>query len=106
MRCPVRGLQLFDLESVPACRLGGSSPIGTQEVIVLVEVFTSPGCSSCSRARAELRDRVAEMDDGRVRWCEANILDEFDHAVDLGAWPPMSRCGIAMRAGPIVWAGR
>ena len=49
-----------------------------------VEVFTSPGCGSCGCAKDQLRDLVTEMDDGRLRWREVNILDDIDHAVDLG----------------------
>jgi len=49
-----------------------------------VEVFTSPGCGKCGRAKDQLRDLVTEMGDGRVRWREVNILDDIDYAVDLG----------------------
>lgn len=49
-----------------------------------IEVFTSPGCGKCGRARERLRELVTAMADDRVSWREFNILDDIDHAVDLG----------------------
>ena len=49
-----------------------------------VEVFTSPGCGKCGRAKDQLRDLVAEIGNGDVDWREVNILDDIDYAVDLG----------------------
>ncbi len=49
-----------------------------------VEVFSSPGCSKCAHARTVLERMAAELGEGAIEWREVNILDEMDHAVDLG----------------------
>ena len=49
-----------------------------------LELFSSPGCGKCGRAKDTLRDLVAEMGKDRIQWREVNILDEIDYAVDLG----------------------
>jgi len=49
-----------------------------------IEIFTSPGCGKCGHAKNQLRELVATLGDGRVHWREVNILDDIDHAVDLG----------------------
>jgi len=51
---------------------------------VQVEIFTSPGCGECGHAKDQLRDLVAEIGNGRLCWREVNILDDIDHAVDVG----------------------
>jgi len=51
---------------------------------VQVEIFTSPGCGKCGRAKEQLRALVAEMADDRMHCREVNILDDIDYAVDLG----------------------
>ncbi|HHB12366.1 MAG TPA: glutaredoxin [Chromatiales bacterium] len=51
---------------------------------VEVEVFTSPGCGKCGRAKDVLREMALELGPDRVRWREVNVLDELDHAVSLG----------------------
>lgn len=48
-----------------------------------VELFTSPGCGQCAEAGAALR-AVAEQAVPAVEWREVNVLDELDHAVQLG----------------------
>jgi len=73
---------LLDLEPTPGCRLI-INPIPVHpEANVQVEVFTSPGCGQCGRAKDQLREIVAGI--GNVRWHEVNIVDDIDHAVDLG----------------------
>jgi hypothetical protein len=54
--------------------------------MILVEIFSTPGCGKCAQARAALK-AVAESV-GAVRWREVNILDELDYAVDLGVLSP------------------
>ena len=49
-----------------------------------VEVFTSPGCGKCGRAKEVLRDVARELGENRVHWREVNVLEELDHAVALG----------------------
>ena len=48
-----------------------------------LEVFTSPGCSKCGRAKARLRDQVDAIGNG-VHWREVDVVDKIDHSVDLG----------------------
>jgi len=48
-----------------------------------VEVFYSPGCQECAAAQASLKAAAQEAN-ARVEWCELNVLDEFDYAVELG----------------------
>ena len=48
-----------------------------------VEVFSSPGCGKCGRAKDVLRAIVQEMGD-EIEWREVNILEELDYAVRLG----------------------
>lgn len=49
-----------------------------------VEVFSSPGCTKCARARETLRALAEELGAGRIQWREVNILEELDHAVEAG----------------------
>lgn len=51
---------------------------------IQVEVFTSPGCGKCGRAKAVLRELVQELGADRIRWREVDVLQELDHAVELG----------------------
>ncbi len=48
-----------------------------------IEMFYTPGCTVCGARQAELRDatRVAFRD---VEWCDVNVLDDLDRAVELG----------------------
>ncbi|GMQ97070.1 MAG: hypothetical protein BMS9Abin15_0762 [Gammaproteobacteria bacterium] len=49
-----------------------------------VEVFSSPGCSKCGRAKDVLRTIAEELGEGQVTWREVNILKELDYAVETG----------------------
>lgn len=49
-----------------------------------VEVFASPGCGKCGRAKAVLRQLADEIGGGRVHWREVNVIDELDYTVSLG----------------------
>lgn len=51
---------------------------------IKVEVFSSPGCSKCSHAKAVLEKLVNELGENKIQWREVNILDELDYAVKLG----------------------
>ncbi len=51
---------------------------------ILVEVFSSPGCSKCSQAKKTLKNIVDEFGDAAIQWREVNILEELDYAVGLG----------------------
>ena len=52
--------------------------------MITVEVFSSPGCGKCTQAKTILKAIVEEFDAGTVTWREVNILEELDHAVNLG----------------------
>jgi len=49
-----------------------------------VEVFSSPGCGKCGRAKDVLRKIAEELGEGQVTWREVNILKELDYAVETG----------------------
>ena len=49
-----------------------------------VEVFSSPGCVKCARAKAILKDLAEAIGGARISWREVDILEEIDYAVDLG----------------------
>lgn len=51
---------------------------------IKVEVFSSPGCAKCSRARDVLKKVAEEVGGGRIDWREVNVLEELDYAVRLG----------------------
>jgi len=51
---------------------------------IKVEVFTSPGCTKCARAREVLHKMADELGGDRIQWREINILEELDYAVALG----------------------
>jgi thioredoxin 1 len=48
-----------------------------------VELFHVPGCGQCAAAEAGLK-AVAEQTVGALDWRKVNVLDELDHAVELG----------------------
>ena len=52
--------------------------------MIKVEVFSSPGCSKCGHAKDVLRKLVEELGGDKIQWREVNILDELDHAIELG----------------------
>ncbi len=51
---------------------------------IKVEVFSSPGCGKCGKAKHVLRDIAEEIGGDRINWREVNILDEIDYAIQLG----------------------
>ncbi|HEX9625578.1 MAG TPA: thioredoxin family protein [Acidiferrobacterales bacterium] len=68
---------------------------------IKVEVFSSPGCSKCGHAKALLRRIAEEVGGGRIDWREVNVLEEIDHAVELGV---LTTPAIAID-GELVFAG-
>lgn len=54
--------------------------------MILVEIFSTPGCGRCAQARAALKAVAESL--SAVRWREVNILEELDYAVDLGVLSP------------------
>ena len=48
-----------------------------------VEIFYTPGCSECTTAHAKLRTAAQEAVRD-LEWREVNVLDDLDHAVELG----------------------
>lgn len=49
-----------------------------------VEVFYSPGCVKCTQAKATLKSVVEELGPVEFNVREVNILEETEHAVELG----------------------
>jgi thioredoxin 1 len=48
-----------------------------------VEIFHTRGCPACVAAHAELRTAAREAVQD-LEWREVNVVDNLDHAVDLG----------------------
>lgn len=57
---------------------------------ILVEVFSAPGCSKCAAAREALKSVAESLGKGAVKWRDLNVLEEMDHAVELGVMSPPS----------------
>ncbi len=57
---------------------------------IKVEVFSTPGCSDCERARDHLKSVAMALGGDRVQWRDVNLLDELDYAVALGVLTPPS----------------
>lgn len=68
---------------------------------IIVEVFSSPGCSKCGHAQTLLKKIVAEKGENCIHWREVNILEELDYAVSLGV---LSTPAIAID-GQLVFTG-
>jgi glutaredoxin len=54
--------------------------------VILVEVFSTPGCDKCAQSREALKAVAQSLE--AVRWREVNVLDELDYAVELGVLSP------------------
>lgn len=48
-----------------------------------VELFRAPGCRSCAQARDALKS-VAEQAIPGLVWCDIDVLQRIDYAVELG----------------------
>ena len=68
---------------------------------IKIEVFSSPGCGKCRRAKDILRKMVSEMEKNFIEWREVNILEELDYSVELGV---LSTPAIAVN-GKLVFTG-
>jgi len=55
-----------------------------------VEVFSTPGCSTCARARDALQSVVEAFGQAKVTWRDVNVVEEIDYAVELGVMAPPS----------------
>jgi len=51
---------------------------------IKAEVFSSPGCGKCGKAKDVLRKQVYEIGSDKIEWREVNILEEMDYAVEIG----------------------
>lgn len=52
---------------------------------VKIELIAAPGCEKCLAAQEQLRAiATATLGEDEVVWREVNVLDDLDHAVDLG----------------------
>lgn len=57
---------------------------------IKVEAFSTPGCSNCARGRDALKLVVDAFGQDQVTWRDVNVLEEMDHAVELGVITPPS----------------
>ncbi len=48
-----------------------------------IELFYAPGCDKCAANRENLKAAASEHVPD-VEWCELNVLDHMEYAVDLG----------------------
>lgn len=51
---------------------------------IRVDLFTSPSCSSCSKAKGQLLQIISELGPDRFEYREVNIVEEIDFAVEMG----------------------
>ena len=51
---------------------------------IQVEVFSSPGCNRCGQVFELLQTITRDLGPERIEWREVNVMDELDHAVELG----------------------
>jgi len=53
-----------------------------------IEIFSSPGCGKCGHAKEALRKLADDLNNklggDKIHWREVDILEEIDHAVELG----------------------
>lgn len=52
--------------------------------MVRVEVFSSVGCDKCAAAEDALKQLAKSLTQGELTWRHVDVLDELDHAVELG----------------------
>ena len=57
-------------------------------MVIKVETFSAAGCRRCDDARDALKAVVDELGAGRVTWCELDIMEKLDYAVELGVVSP------------------
>jgi len=56
--------------------------------MIKVELFSTPGCGKCAEPAEALKAMVESLGEDRVQWCEINILDAIEYAVELGILSP------------------
>ena len=71
------------MELTPTYIVVASEINGLREMLK-IEVFSSPGCSKCGHAKEVLNKLADELGGEKIQWREVNILDEMDHAIELG----------------------
>lgn len=57
---------------------------------IKIEIFSTPGCARCARARDSLKSVVEQFGQDHVTWREVNVLEEMAYAVELGVIVPPS----------------
>jgi len=55
-----------------------------------VEVFATPGGSTCAQSRDALKAVVEAFGQDKVTWREVNVVDAIEYAVELGIVVPPS----------------
>lgn len=55
---------------------------------ISVEIFSTPGCGRCARARDALKAVAEGFGQDRVNWRDVNVLEELDYALELGLFAP------------------
>ncbi|MBI1196185.1 MAG: glutaredoxin [Gammaproteobacteria bacterium] len=51
---------------------------------ILIEVFASPGCPRCGKAKEVLQAIATELGGGRIEYREIDVVEDLDYAVRLG----------------------
>lgn len=59
-------------------------PDSIKNTTIRVDIFTSPGCTRCSKAKDQLQQLISELGPDRFEYREINIVEEIDYAVELG----------------------
>src|SRR6266851_8769151 len=67
----------------PHRSFGTGQWVNASAIRMKVELFHTPGCPACDGARAELRTAAQEAVK-ELEWHEVNVVDNLDHAVELG----------------------
>ncbi len=57
---------------------------------IKVEVFATPGGSTCAQSRDALKAVVEAFGQDKVTWREVNVVDAIEYAVELGIVVPPS----------------
>jgi glutaredoxin len=55
-----------------------------------VEMFSTPGCSTCAQSREALKAVVEAFGQDKVTWYEVHVVDNIEYAVALGVMAPPS----------------
>ncbi len=52
--------------------------------IVIIEIFSAPGCNKCGKAFQLVKTVLKELGDESINLRRINVVDELDYAVALG----------------------